>query len=59
MEDIIGSGSLKLRLMAEKTIDANERQWKTDCEAHGEEMLNLLDLAFSRVLGAKPNNNPA
>lgn len=59
MEDIIGSGSLKLRLMAEKTIDANECQWKTDCEAHCEEMLNLLDLAFTRVLGAKPNNNPA
>lgn len=59
MENVIGRGSLKLRLMAEKTIDANERQWKTDCEAHGEEMLNLLDLAFTRVLGAKPNNNPA
>ena len=57
MEDVISKGSLKLRLMAEKTIDANEIQWKTACVEHGREMLGLLDKAFIRVLGVSPNND--
>ena len=59
MEDVISKGSLKLRLMAEKTIDANEVQWKKACVEHGGEMLNLLDSAFRRVLGVNPNNDHA
>lgn len=59
MEDVISKGSLKLRLMAEKTIDANEVQWKKACVEHGGEMLNLLDSAFRRVLGVNPNNDQA
>ena len=56
MEDVISKGSLKLRLMAEQTIDANEVQWKTACATHGQEMLDLLSAAFTRVLGPIPQN---
>lgn len=56
MEDVISKGSLKLRIMAEMTIDANEVQWKTACPTHGQEMLDLLSAAFTRVLGPIPQN---
>lgn len=51
LERTISKGSLKLRLMANQTVDANEIQWKQQCTSHGKEMLAILEKAFQRVLG--------
>ena len=56
--DTVFGGSLKLRRMAELTPE-NEIEWKTVCAEHGQKMLELLDSAFTRVLGVQPNNDPA
>lgn len=51
-KDKINSGSLKLRVMADNTID--DYKWKNgDCEKHETEMLNILN---ERIMRCCPEN---